>query len=120
LAAFNLMQLARGFAAESAKPCSDRARLETLDARETHLALVKSRYQNIRANALYARLDQRGRGRIQISAELPLLYAKGRHPQPPEVRFPDPEAPATPSRVRQTKLEVAPFLRSIPVYRYAR
>jgi len=70
-------------------------------------------------HTLYARLDPRGRGRIQIAAELPLLYAKGRHPQPPEVRFPDPEAPATPSRVRQSRLEVAPFLRSIPVYRYA-
>jgi hypothetical protein len=98
---------------------ADRACLETLDRRETHLALVKSRYQNIRANVLYARLDPRGRGRIQIAAELPLLYAKGRHPRPPEVRFPDPESPATASRVRQSKLEAAPFLRSIPVYRYA-
>jgi hypothetical protein len=98
---------------------ADRGRLETLDRRETHLALVKSRYQNIRANVLYARLDPRGRGRIQISAELPLLYAKGRHPQPPEVRFPAPAEMTTPSRVRQAKLEAAPFLRSIPVYRYA-
>jgi hypothetical protein len=98
---------------------ADRARLETLDARETHVALVKSRYQNIRANVLYARLDPRGRGRIQISAELPLLYAKGRHPQPPEVRFPAPAEMTTPSRVRQAKLEPAPFLRSISVYRYA-
>jgi hypothetical protein len=98
---------------------ADRARLETLDAQETHLALVKSRYQNIRANVLYARLDQRGRGRIQISAELPLLYAKGRHPQPSEVRFPAPVEMMAPTRVRQAKLETAPFLRSIPVYRYA-
>jgi hypothetical protein len=97
---------------------ADRARLETLDRRETHLALVKSRYQNIRANVLYARLDPRGRGRIQISAELPLLYYKGRHAQSPEVRFPDPETPTHPSRVRQSKLGTAPFLRSIPVYRY--
>ena len=98
---------------------ADRARLETLDRRETHLALVKSRYQNIRANVLYARLDPRGRGRVQISAELPLLYAKGRHPQPPEVRFPAPAETTIPSRVRQSKLEAAPFLRTIPVYRYA-
>jgi len=48
-----------------------RARLETLDRRETHLALVKQRYQNIRANILFARLDRCGRGRMQISAELP-------------------------------------------------
>src|SRR3984957_5909586 len=99
---------------------ADRARLETLDRRETHLALVKSRYQNIRANVLYARLDPRGRGRIQISAELPLLYAKGRRAQSPEVRFPAAEVTNPPSRVRQAKLAAAPFLRSIPVYRYAR
>jgi hypothetical protein len=99
---------------------ADRARLETLERRETHLALVKARYQNIRANVLYARLDPRGRGRIQISAELPLLYAKGRRAQSPEVRFPAAEVAISPSRVRQAKLGAAPFLRSIPVYRYAR
>jgi hypothetical protein len=41
-------------------------------------ARVKERYQNIRANVLYTRLDPKGRGRIQISAELPLIYATGR------------------------------------------
>lgn len=98
---------------------ADRARLDTLDRRETHLALVKARYQNIRANVLYAHLDPRGRGRIQISAELPLLYAKGRRAQLPEVRFPVP-AEITSPRARQPKMETVPFLRSIPVYRYAR
>lgn len=53
---------------------ADRELLTTLDRRVTHLALVKERYQNIRANVLYARLDPIGRGRIQISAELPLIY----------------------------------------------
>jgi hypothetical protein len=99
---------------------ADRSRLEALERRETHLALVKARYQNIRANVLYARLDPRGRGRIQISAELPLLYAKGRRAQSPEVRFPAAEATNPHFRVRQAKLGAAPFLRSIPVYRYAR
>jgi hypothetical protein len=99
---------------------ADRARLETLDRRETHLALVKAHYQNIRANVLYARLDLRGRGRIQISAELPLLYAKGRRAQSPEVRFPAAaEVTNPPGRVRQSRLDAAPFLRSLPVYRYA-
>jgi len=98
---------------------ADRARLETLDRRDTHLALVKARYQNIRANVLHARLDPRGRGRIQIAAELPLLYAQGRGIGSPEVRFPANAQMANPSRVRQAKLEPAPFLRSIPVYRYA-
>jgi hypothetical protein len=99
---------------------ADRARLDTLNRRETHLALVKARYQNIRANVLYARLDPRGRGRIQISAELPLLYAKGRRARSPEVRFPAvAEATDPPFRVRQAKLDPTPFLRSIPVHRYA-
>ena len=35
---------------------ADRERLELLDRRTTHLALVRHRYQNIRANILYARL----------------------------------------------------------------
>src|ERR1700722_5829561 len=60
--------------AEGPTAAADRARLETLDHRETHLALVKERYQNIRANVLYARLDPRGRGRMQIAAELPIMY----------------------------------------------
>jgi hypothetical protein len=99
---------------------ADRRRLATLDRRETHVALVKERYQNIRANVVYAHLDPRGRGRIQITAELPLLYPKGRRGEPPEVRFPSPvDAQATP-RIRQTKLEPRPFLESLPVYRYAR
>jgi hypothetical protein len=99
---------------------SDRGRLAALGRRETHLALVKERYQNIRANVVYANLDPRGRGRIQITAELPLLYPKGRRAEPPEVRFPAPvDAQATP-RVRQAKLEPRPFLESLPVYRYTR
>jgi hypothetical protein len=32
----------------------------------------------------------RTRGRVQLAAELPLLYAMGRHPTPPDVRFPSP------------------------------
>jgi hypothetical protein len=47
----------------------DRARLATLDRRETHLAFVKERYQNVHANVLYARLDPRGRGRMQIAPQ---------------------------------------------------
>jgi len=99
---------------------ADRGRLATLDRRETHLALVKERYQNVRANVRYAHLDPRGRGRIQIAAELPLLYPQGRRAEPPVVRFPQaPEVGKAP-RVRQAKLELRPFLESLPVYRYAR
>jgi len=105
---------------DSPAAITDRARLAALDRRETHLALVKARYQNIRANVLYAHLDPRGRGRIQISAELPLLYAKGRRHQLPAVRFPAPAATTTAARIRKAKLEPDPYLRSLTVYRYAR
>jgi hypothetical protein len=98
---------------------ADRETLRNLDRRVTHLALVKDRYPNIRANVLYSRLDPRGRGRIQIAAELPLMYATGRHPQPPEVHFPlGAETESKPQRTRASKLEPEPFLRSLPVYRY--
>jgi hypothetical protein len=99
---------------------ADRERLEALNRRETHLALVKDRYQNIRANVLYSRLDPRGRGRMQIAAELPLMYALGRRLEHPEVSYPaehDP-APNKPSHVRQAQLELQPFLQSLPAYRY--
>jgi len=99
---------------------ADRARLSTLDRRETHLALVKERYQNIRANILYRHLDARGRGRIQIAAELPLLYPNGRRAEPPEVRFPQAVDADEPRRTRQSKFEPLPFLEALPVYRYAR
>jgi hypothetical protein len=98
---------------------ADREHLNSLDRRVTHLALVKDRYQNIRANVLYSRLDPRGRGRIQIAAELPLMYATGRHHQPPEVHFPvETETENKPQRRRESKLEAEPFLSALPVYRY--
>jgi len=107
---------------ESPVAAADRARLDALDRRETHLALVKERYQNIRANVLYTRLDPRGRGRIQITAELPLIYALGRHAVPPEVRFPPPDTEISnrPRRTRSTQIEDRPLLRALPVYRYKR
>jgi hypothetical protein len=102
---------------------ADRERLSGLDRRTTHLALVRQRYQNIRANILYARLDAKGRGRIQISAELPIIYAtgarRGRRSEPPEVHYPShAEDLEKPMRARASKLESVPLLRSLPVYRY--
>jgi hypothetical protein len=99
---------------------ADRERLAALPRGETHLALAKERYPNIRANILYAHLDPRGRGRIQISAELPVLYPRGRRATPPEVHFPREQTTDEPPRLRQSKLEPHPFLESLPVYRYAR
>jgi hypothetical protein len=105
---------------EGPKAATDRARLAALPRRETHLALVKSHYRNIRANVLYAHLDPRGRGRVQVAAELPLLDPKGRRAIPPQVRFPPPADDEQPTRERQSKLEPQAFLESLPVYRYAR
>jgi hypothetical protein len=100
---------------------ADRQRLEALDRRDTHLALVRYHYQNIRANILYARLDPRGRGRIQISAELPLIYATGRRAETPEVHFPaDADGPPKAKRTRESKIEPESFLRSLPIHRYGR
>jgi hypothetical protein len=60
------------------------------------------------------------RGRIQISAELPLIYATGRRTEEPEVHFPaDGEDLVKPRRQRESKLDPEPLLRSLPVYRYS-
>lgn len=104
----------------SSAAIADRERLAGLGSQITHLALVRHRYENIRANVLYSRLDAKGRGRIQISAELPLIYAVGRHNEPPEVTFPvgsgDLQKPA---RSRAAKLAAKPLLHSLPVYNYS-
>jgi hypothetical protein len=97
----------------------DRVRLSRLPARETHLALVKQHYTNIRANVSFEGLDARNRGRVMIAAELPLLYPLGRSRTPPEIHYPDAaDAERTTPVARAGKLEPEPFLESLPVYRY--
>lgn len=107
---------------ESPTASADRARLAALPLSETHLALVKDHYENIRANVVYRRLDARGRGRVQVAAELPLLYAHGRHPAAPNVKFASAsdDVDATPRRARPSRLENHPYLTSMPAYRYRR
>jgi hypothetical protein len=58
-------------------------------------------------------------GRVQLAAELPLLYTAGR-PTPPEVNYPAPaeELADLPRRIRQSPLRAEPFLQSIPAHRY--
>jgi len=101
---------------------ADRARLATLDWHaERHLALVQDHYANIRANIVYESLDRRGRGRVQMAAELPLLYPASRRSNPPLVRFPEPElesTPRMPRRHRTLYLEPEPFLTTLRVHRY--
>ena len=97
----------------------DLARLAQLPGHETHLALVKEHYTNVRANVWFQGLDRRNRGRVQISAELPLLYPLGRSKATPEIKYPAPEqGAARPTRERTGKLEPEPFLETLPVYRY--
>jgi hypothetical protein len=101
---------------------TDRARLETLPPDERYLAVVKAHYDNIRANITYSRLDARGRGRVQLAAELPLLYAAGRKLIAPVVNYPASAAEIDGSsrRRRKSEIEQEPFLQSIPAYRYLR
>ena len=100
-------------------PAEDLERLRRLPARETHLALVKERYSNVRANVWFVGLDARNRGRVMVAAELPLLYPLGRSKELPEIRYPDAEQGARTTPIARTgKLEDKPFLDSLPVYRY--
>ena len=97
----------------------DLARLKRLPASETHLALVKEHYTNVRANVWFHGLDARSRGRVLVSAELPLLYPLGRSKELPEIKYPEAEeGAALPIRERTGKLEAEPFLDTLPVYRY--
>lgn len=97
----------------------DLARLKRLPASETHLALVKEHYANVRANVWFHGLDARSRGRVLVSAELPLLYTLGRSKETPEIKYPEAEEGARPeARQRIGKLEDRPFLETLPVYRY--
>jgi hypothetical protein len=102
----------------------DLARLKRLPASETHLALVKEHYANVRANVWFHGLDARSRGRVLVSAELPLLYPLGRSKEIPEIKYPPKEKEgaeegARPEpRQRIGKLEAEPCLATLPVYRY--
>ena len=105
---------------EGPKAHADRARLRALPRNERYLALAREHYENIRANVLYARLDAKGRGRVQLSAELPLMYPIGRS-EPPTMYYGDPtdDAEDTPSpRKRRAQLDPEPYLITLPVYRY--
>ena len=97
----------------------DRARLASLPPGETHLALVKERYTNLRANVTFHGLDSRNRGRVQVAAELPLLYPMGRSKELPVIVYPaSDEDTDLEVQARTGKLEEQPFLTTLPVYRY--
>ena len=104
---------------EGPKAAADRARLEALPRGEKHLALVRDHYTNVRANVRFVRLDSRGRGRMQCAAEVPLLFALRKKDSPPEVSLPSASTSKNrPPRDRMRMIEEAPYLESLPVYRY--
>jgi len=98
----------------------DRARLAELRGSEAHLALVRDHYENIRANIVYDGLDRRGRGRIMISAELPILFLRKAGAATPRIQFPEDTAESgKPARKpRRSLIEPDPWLESLPVHRY--
>jgi hypothetical protein len=79
--------------------------------------LVEERYDNIRANVTFHGLDARNRGRVQVSAELPLLYPLGRSKNCPRSSTPT-RRQTQHGATRAGKLEDKPYLDSLPVYRY--
>lgn len=69
--------------------------------------------------AIFSQTWPRNRGRVQVSAELPLLYPLGRSKDIPEIKYPEAEEGARhEARRRAGKVEDKPFLEALPVYRY--
>lgn len=99
------------------KAAADRARLAALPRGEAHLAQVRDHYENIRANVVYVAPDGERR-RVQLAAELPLLYLATRGTPAPLVTFPALREPDAPVRRRVSRLESRAFLETLPVYRY--
>lgn len=103
---------------QSGRPGADRDLARLRACRDRWLAFVEPHYANVRANVWFDGLDARGRGRVQVAAELPLLYAQGRSVAFPEIRWPRANPPSGPSRDRAGRLAEEPLLESLPAYRY--
>ncbi len=106
----------------SEKPgaAEDRARLRAIP--DAHLALVDPHLPNVRANVWYRSRGAARRDCVQIGAELPIIFRGGRRPALPVIVFPEPtdweRGADAPRRPRATRLEPAPFLQTLPVFRY--
>jgi len=98
----------------------DRERLRTLPTGESHIALVRDRYENIRANVTFQPAPGAAPERRLIAAELPIIYPFGTHERRPTVKFPTASdtGSATAIRTRRSKLFDQPFLETLAVYRY--
>lgn len=96
----------------------DRARLVRLPKTEKHLALVRARYENVRANVVFAGVDADKGRRKQVGAELPLLIAAARSATLPEIDYSAALRKSVPRQRRAARLQASRFLASMPVYRY--
>lgn len=103
----------------SSKPGADRDCARLRACRDRWLAVVYAHYANVRANVWFDGLDARGRGRVQVAAELPLMYAQGRSTAFPEIRWPRPTSRSGATRERAGRLAEEPLLETLSVYRYA-
>jgi hypothetical protein len=105
---------------ESPAALRDREKLQSLPPDETHLAIVRGHYENIRANVVFDGSDPQGRSRVMIPAELPILYLMSASPAQPRVRFANAATDDgnEPRRSRESKLAREPWLESLPAYRY--
>jgi hypothetical protein len=104
---------------QSSRPGADRDLARLRACRDRWLAVVEPHYANVRANVWFDGLDARGRGRVQVAAELPLLYARGRSAMFPDVRWPHPRVSHGPTRDRTGRLAEEPLLETLSVFRYA-
>ncbi len=104
--------------AEGPRAAADRARLAALPPGERYVALVRDHYENVRANIVYGEAKRGKRRRLQMSAELPLLFCSGRGGAVPIVSFPAARPPSDPVRRRRSRLEPRALLETLPVHRY--
>lgn len=74
----------------SERPAASADRPRVRACRDRWFGWVKERYENVRANVWYAALDTRGRGRVQIAAGLPIVFAPGRSDGGPRSRIRSP------------------------------
>jgi hypothetical protein len=106
--------------AHTAAAAADRDRL--LSISDGYLALAEPHSPNVRANVWYRDRDARSRDCVQLSAELPLLFRTQEPPALPEIGYPTENdwlrTADSARRPRQTQLEAAPWLGSLPAYRY--
>lgn len=95
-------------------------RLRMRACRDRWFAIAEAHYENYWANVWYEGLDTRGRGRVQMAAELPLMYPRGRVAHLPAIRWPGAESAAPRTlKPRPGILEATAFLKTLPVFRYA-